>query len=122
MIVAEDGDLDRNAPLMRQFRSHQITWIATQRRAGHIKAIDLAYSLVETAAIFHLEDDWEFYAPGFIEKSAAVLSADPACVQVWLCALDDTNGHPLEPNVERVGGVEVRRLARISRRMARIRA
>ena len=95
---------------MRRFRDYRITWIGTQRNVGQIRAIDLGYSLVETQAIFHLEDDWEFYAPGFIEKSAAILSADRSCLQIWLRALDDTNGHPLDPGVDRVGGVDVRRL------------
>lgn len=110
LIVVEDGPRDATLGVTQRFRDRRITWIGTERRAGQIEAIDLAYSLVDSEFIFHLEDDWEFFAPGFIEKSRAVLEADPSCLQVWLRALDDTNGHPLTPDVEWVGDVEVRKL------------
>lgn len=108
IVVVEDGDAGRNAALIQKFRGRGIEWIGTGRRVGQIDAIDTAYTLIDTDLIFHLEDDWEFYAPGFIEKSAAVLAADSACLEVMLRALDDTNGHPLLPAVEMVGGVETR--------------
>ena len=110
LVIVEDGPTSGNAKLIRRFCNRPITWIATGGNAGQITAIDLAYSLVDTEAVFHLEDDWEFYAPEFIEKSVAVLAADPSCLQIWLRALHDTNGHPLEPGMELVGGVKVRRL------------
>lgn len=111
IIVVEDGLADRNAALMQRFRDKAITWIGTRRRVGQILAIDTAYALVDTELIFHLEDDWEFYAPHFIEKSRAVLAADPACFAVMLRALDDTNGHPLLPEVETIGGIATRTYA-----------
>jgi hypothetical protein len=110
LIVVEDGRAAANLPLMRKFRDRPIRWIGTAGRVGQIAAIDLAYAQVESEAIFHMEDDWEFYAPGFIEKSAAVLRSDAACLQVWIRALDDTNGHPLEPEAEHIGGIDVRKL------------
>ncbi|MBV8523508.1 MAG: glycosyltransferase, partial [Acetobacteraceae bacterium] len=110
-IIVEDGPRDANLRAMQRFRERSITWIGTERRAGQIEAIDLAYSLVGTEYIFHLEDDWEFYAPGFIEKSLAVLEAAPACLQVWLRALGDTNLHPVVPGVASFGGVDVQTLA-----------
>lgn len=68
----------------------------TVERVGQIKAIDTAYSLVKTPYIFHLEDDWEFYAPGFIERSMQILEKHPKIITVWLRAEYDTNGHPLK--------------------------
>lgn len=111
IIVVEDGAADKNAALMQRFRAQAIDWIGTQQRVGQILAIDTAYALVDTEWIFHLEDDWEFYAPGFIEKSQAVLTADPSCLEVMLRALDDTNGHPLLPEAETIGGVETKTYA-----------
>jgi hypothetical protein len=64
-------------------------------RVGQIKAIDIGYQLVKTPYIFHLEDDWEFYAPGFIERSMQVLENERKCICVWLRNPADTNGHPL---------------------------
>lgn len=62
---------------------------------GLIDCVDLAYSLVETEFIFHMEDDWEFLSPGFIERSIDILDADASIIQVWLRAHND--GHPRLP-------------------------
>ena len=50
----------------------------TGERAGQIRLIDQAYAKVETPFIFHLEDDWEFYRPGFMQQSRAFLETDPS--------------------------------------------
>lgn len=72
------------------------------KNIGQIESIDLAYAHVTTPYIFHCEDDWEFFEPGFIEKSFDVLRKDPTVVTVQLRAHNDTNGHPIEP--ENLGG------------------
>lgn len=65
-----------------------------------IKSIDYAYSLVDTEYIFHMEEDWLFFKPGFIEDSMEVLEQDPNIVQVWLRGLDDeTLNHPYSPDL-----------------------
>jgi hypothetical protein len=95
VIVIEDGDGRVNDELAAQYRHLDFKWLETGTRVGQIAAIDMAYRAVETDYIFHCEDDWEFYAPGFIEKSMKVLDRNPSVVQVWLRALDDTNRHPV---------------------------
>lgn len=55
-----------------------------QPRLGQLKSIDLAYAELTTPWIFHCEDDWAFYRPGFIEDSRKLLEADPQALQVWL--------------------------------------
>ncbi|MGE5269130.1 MAG: glycosyltransferase [Thiohalocapsa sp.] len=109
-LVVEDGTLDANALLIEKYRQHGITWLATSGRVGQIAAIDHAYALVEHPYIFHMEDDWEFYHGGFIENSLQVLEAFPDCLQIWLRALDDTNGHPLCPEQRTAGGIPFRKL------------
>jgi hypothetical protein len=64
-------------------------------RVGQARAIDAAYALVDTPYIFHLEDDWEFYRSGFIERSKLFMENDPSTLLAWLRAWDDTNRHPL---------------------------
>jgi len=109
MIIVEDGNQVANA-LVSKFRSEPIEWLATGRRVGQIAAIDYAYSRVKTPYIFHLEDDWEFYRPGFIERSMQILRLQPTCLQVWLRALGDTNEHPCEPRVFTKHGISWQRL------------
>ena len=62
----------------------------------------------------HISSIWkttrEFYWPGFIEKSLAVLEANPKCLLVQIRALDDTNGHAVEPHTYCDQGVEWRRI------------
>ncbi len=91
ILVAEDGDADPSAVCARFGAEH----FRTMERVGQIKLIDQAYARVQTPFIFHLEDDWEFYRPGFMEKSRALLARDPKILLVQLRASNDTGGHPL---------------------------
>ena len=58
-------------------------------RLGQLLSIDVAYKYVDTEYIFHCEDDWEFYAPGFIETSFPILDSSPHILQVHLRRPDD---------------------------------
>lgn len=42
-------------------------------QVGQAKSIDLLMKEVQTPYVFHLEDDWEFDRPGFIEDCFAVI-------------------------------------------------
>lgn len=53
-------------------------------KLGQLASIDLAYSKIDTKWVFHCEDDWEFYRPGFIEDSLVLLHEDKQALQVWL--------------------------------------
>ena len=56
--------------------------------------------MVDTEYIFHMEEDWEFLKPSFIEDSMKVLEADENILQVWLRGVDDTTlPHPWEDGV-----------------------
>jgi hypothetical protein len=109
-IIIEDGDMiARN--LAERYLQLNAEWLSTGYRVGQIAAVDYAYSRVDTPYIFHLEDDWEFYASGFIDKSMLLLLFEPRCLQVWLRALDDTNRHPAEPRTFSKCGIAWRRMA-----------
>jgi hypothetical protein len=98
IIVVEDG---LTAPsFLQSYRFETPSSIlSTGKQVGQIAAIDYAYSLVDTEYIFHVEDDWEFYKTGFISKSLRILKQEPRCLQVWLRALTDTNGHKIEKEI-----------------------
>jgi hypothetical protein len=109
LLVVEDG---YSVPEQLSAYSFPCAYkiICTGERVGQIAAIDYAYSRLESEYIFHLEDDWEFYASGFIERSLSVLERHPNCLQVHLRALDDINGHPIGDKVHDCEGVTWRRL------------
>lgn len=91
ILVVEDGTADPHAIC----DTYGARLLRTGARVGQVAAIDLAYAQVQTAFVFHLEDDWEFYRPGFIERSREILHADPSCIVVGLRAWNDLNDHPL---------------------------
>jgi len=91
ILVAEDGDADPSQVCAR----FGAEYFRTGNRVGQIRLIDQAYAKVATPLIFHLEDDWEFYRPGFMEKSRAFLEHDPKILLVQLRAWNDTGGHPI---------------------------
>ena len=109
-IIVEDGPAIPE-PFRRRFADRPISWIETGRRVGQVAAIDYAYSRVRTPYIFHLEDDWWFFRPGYMRASHEVLQANPKCLQVWIRPFDDMQGHPLLPHVYEDAGVRWQRLA-----------
>jgi lauroyl/myristoyl acyltransferase len=52
--------------------------IVNKGSLGQIASIDKAYATVTTPYVFHCEDDWRFFRPGFIEESLVLLQHDPA--------------------------------------------
>lgn len=110
LLVVEDGG-EVGAPLRHRYADQPIEWLSTGRRVGQIAAIDYGYSRVTTPFIFHMEDDWEYIRPGFIERSLLVLDGNPKCLQVWIRGLDDTQGHPVEEADYLTRGVRWRRLS-----------
>jgi len=97
-IVIEDGPMPP-IYLAEKFQKTfpEILFLCTGEKKGQVNAIDSAYSFVNTEYIFHLEDDWEFYKPGFIEQSMELLEEFPKIICVWIRSIADTNGHPLVP-------------------------
>jgi hypothetical protein len=109
-VVMEDGDSVSVLSNEERYRPHDISWRCTGRRIGQMPTIDLAYRDVTTEYIFHCEDDWEFYAPGFIERSLAIMERHPQILQVWMRALNDTNRQPVGKEVFETDGTPYRLL------------
>ena len=85
-ITEDSGDEAVRACLPNGWEAHTRLWINTPA-LGQLKSIDTAYSEVKTTYVFHCEDDWSFYRPGFIEESLTLLENDPQALQVWLRSL-----------------------------------
>jgi hypothetical protein len=82
-ITEDSGDQAVQACIPEHWRECT-TFFVNEPRLGQLRSIDLAYSHVKTSWVFHCEDDWAFYRPGFIEESRVLLEADPQALQVWL--------------------------------------
>ncbi len=98
-IFVEDGGLDLDVDLLSKvlnLNPANIKILKNEFNIGQLASIDRAYELVHTEYIFHCEDDWEFFTPGFVETSIDILSADRKIFCVWLRGHNDTNAHPIE--------------------------
>lgn len=93
LILTEDSD--KEVPEWVTSYHAETLVLAPGDWQGQVASIDRAYAMVDTPYVFHLEDDWEFYRPGFIEASMEVLEAEPQCVNVWLRDRRDTGKHPI---------------------------
>jgi hypothetical protein len=84
IFITEDcGKEEVRNCLPEHWREHT-TFFINHPQLGQLSSIDLAYEHVQTPWIFHCEDDWAFYRPGFVEESLILLEAQPQALQVWL--------------------------------------
>lgn len=95
IIVEDSGNKAMHDQVKKEYPD--FTLMLNEKNIGLIASIDKGYSKVKSPFIFHLEDDWEFYREGFIERSLKILLCNPKIMMVWIRALNDTNGHPVEP-------------------------
>ena len=68
---------------------NKLEFIFNYEKIGQSRSIDKAYSMIDTKFIFHLEDDYEFYRSGFIERSIDLLNERPELLQGWLQSKKD---------------------------------
>ncbi|WP_298773769.1 glycosyltransferase [uncultured Shewanella sp.] len=99
IIIEDSHNRDKLEAVLSTFPLVEFTVLYNQQQLGQMKSIDRAYNRVTSEYIFHCEDDWEFYQTGFIEASFAVLNSDEKFVTVWLREQNDTNEHPIEPEI-----------------------
>lgn len=83
LITEDSGDADVQNCIPEHWRPFT-RFIINNPKLGQMRSIDAAYALIETSWVFHCEDDWDFYRPGFIEESMILLQNDPQALQVWL--------------------------------------
>lgn len=74
-------------------------FIFNEESIGILKSIDKVYSLVNTPYVFHCEDNWQFYAVGFIQKSLSVLRTRPDILQAWIRPKTDGILNAIGPHV-----------------------
>jgi glycosyltransferase involved in cell wall biosynthesis len=87
IVIEDSGIPDINETVARDFPD--IQWIYNEARLGQIQSIDRAYQQVTSPYVFHLEEDWEFFKPGFIEESLEILKGHPKVSAVMCRAHGD---------------------------------
>lgn len=84
LIITEDSGNSKVLECLPQGWEEHTQVFVNNPKLGQLASIDLAYANVETEWVFHCEDDWQFYRPGFIEDSLLLLKEDTQALQVWL--------------------------------------
>lgn len=107
-IIIDDSGNKQAHKKIREMIPLPFIFIPNKQNIGLIASIDRAYEHVCTPFIFHCEDDWKFYRPGFIEKSLEILLLKPEICFVWIRKSNDTNGHPIEEKIYKAGSVDYR--------------
>lgn len=94
-FIVEDSPADRPGWLSQGAfpRLGTVHWVPNRVSRGQVYSIDRAYELVRTPYVMHLEDDWKFLRPRFLNASVDILEACPDILQVLL---GHYNGHPVE--------------------------
>jgi hypothetical protein len=95
-IIVEDSDKININDFAIEMCPFPVEIIYNNKNIGQLESIEIGYSKIDTEYIFHCEDDWEFFKPGFIEISKNILDRDSSVVTVWLRAHNDTSCHPIE--------------------------
>ena len=74
-LVIEDSGDRAVVDIVRRFDGPwgRVETIVNDPPLGQTRSIDRLYEQVKTEWIFHCEDDWEFFADGFISRSFALL-------------------------------------------------
>ena len=85
-VIIEDGGVEAPDWILcdHQKRNLPKLWIKNDPKLGQTASIDRAYAEVKTEYLFHCEDDWEFFEPGFITESYKILREYPSISQVNL--------------------------------------
>jgi hypothetical protein len=94
VLIVEDSGKDLDFSRIKELVTCPLEIIINKTNIGQIQSIDLAYSKVTTDFIFHCEDDWEFFRPGFIEKSFEILENNPKIITVWLRSIHEKKVNP----------------------------
>lgn len=108
VLVAEDSGDKRVFDVVQQFigKFPEIEVIVNDPPLGQVKSIDKMYSRIKTEWIFHCEDDWEFFADGFIEKSFLILDEFDQYSMVSLRDREKFGADQFFPGPHSVSGVE----------------
>jgi len=96
ILVDDSGNYECHQELQSLNILKDWTLILNEENIGQPASIDLAYKLVSTPYIFHLEEDWEFEDISFMDKALKILNNYKAVSQVTF-RKDDP--HPNEPTI-----------------------
>jgi hypothetical protein len=88
-VIVEDSGLKGINDFANAIVPFPLKIIYADQRRGQMKSIENGLQYLNTDYVFHCEEDWEFYATGFIEESMRILKKNNKITSVWLRSQDD---------------------------------
>jgi len=83
-IICEDSGVNNCIDFVKDILNFPCNIIYNEKRMGQMRSIENGVKYITTPYVFHCEDDWEFYCPGFIELSMQILESNNKISQVLL--------------------------------------
>lgn len=83
-IIVEDSGIKGINDFAKSIVPFPLKIIYADSRRGQMKSIENGLQYLSTKYVFHCEEDWEFYAPEFIEDSMKILQKNSMITSVWL--------------------------------------
>lgn len=83
-IICEDSGINNCIDFAKDILNFPCKIIYNEKRIGQMRSIENGVKYITTPYVFHCEDDWEFYASGFIELSMQILESNDKISQVVL--------------------------------------
>ena len=88
-IICEDSGNINSIDFAKDILNFPCQIIYNEKRIGQMRSIENGVKYITTPYVFHCEDDWEFYCPGFIEASLEILLENDKISQVLLRSYDE---------------------------------
>lgn len=88
-IICEDSGNINSIEFAKNILNFPCKIIYNEKRIGQMRSIENGVKFIKTPFVFHCEDDWEFYCPGFIEQSMDILQQNEKISQVLLRSYDE---------------------------------
>ena len=101
IIIEDSGDAEMIRKIQKVYPNYNL--ILNEHNIGLVESIDKAYSFVTTPFIFHSEDDFDYFRPGFIENCLKVMEYDETIFRVGIRG--QTHIKSLDANVMMAGDV-----------------
>jgi hypothetical protein len=88
-IICEDSGNINSIDFAKNILNFPCKIIYNEKRIGQMRSIENGVKYITTPYVFHCEDDWGFYCPGFIEISMEILQKNDIISQVLLRSYDE---------------------------------
>lgn len=110
-IIIEDSGNEEVRDVVKEAGFPEADIIINEKQLGQMASIDKAYATVTGEFIFHCEDDWDFYRPGFIEESIKILDSDEKLIQVAIRDRAEMYDWAVNGELKELDGLQYRMIA-----------